>query len=121
MKNIRREVHEYPELAYEEFKTSSVIRCELDKLGVVYQWPVAKTGVVAKIGSGYPPFVALRADMDALPIQVKRKTCCKNFTLMHVLCYFKVLFCFLLYLLCFHVWNHGEFDKINYHRDFVES
>nr|AFK39723.1 unknown [Medicago truncatula] len=69
MKNIRREIHEYPELAYEEFKTSSVIRRELDKLGVVYQWPVAKTGVVAKVGSGFAPFVALRADMDALPIQ----------------------------------------------------
>ncbi|XP_004509887.1 IAA-amino acid hydrolase ILR1-like 6 [Cicer arietinum] len=69
MKSIRREIHEYPELAYEEFKTSSVIRRELDNLGVVYQWPVAKTGVVAKIGSGFPPFVAIRADMDALPIQ----------------------------------------------------
>ncbi|CAI9759050.1 unnamed protein product [Fraxinus pennsylvanica] len=69
MVNIRRAIHENPELGFEEFETSKIIRNELDKLDIPYKYPIAVTGVVGYIGTGKPPFVAIRADMDALAIQ----------------------------------------------------
>ncbi|KAF3447625.1 hypothetical protein FNV43_RR12812 [Rhamnella rubrinervis] len=69
LKRLRRRIHENPELAFEEFQTSQLIREELDRMEISYRFPMAKTGIRAWIGTGRPPFVAIRADMDALPIQ----------------------------------------------------
>ena len=70
LKSLRRTIHSNPELAFEEVETSKLIRDELDRMDITYNYPLAKTGIRAWIGTGSPPFVAIRADMDALPIQV---------------------------------------------------
>ena len=65
---LRRTIHRNPELQYEEVKTSQLVQSTLKELDVPFQANIAETGVVATIGSGEGPCVALRADMDALPI-----------------------------------------------------
>lgn len=65
----RRHLHQYPETAFEEYNTADFIKNKMDAFGVTYRDHVAKTGVVATIyGKNDGPTIAIRADMDALPI-----------------------------------------------------
>jgi amidohydrolase len=65
----RRKFHQNPELSNHENETGTFIAGYLRSLGLEVQYPVAKTGVVGLLKTGRPgPVVALRADMDALPI-----------------------------------------------------
>jgi amidohydrolase len=67
---IRRDIHAHPELGFEEVRTAGVVARELERLGISHQTGVGKTGVVGLIKGGRPgPVLAIRADMDALPIQ----------------------------------------------------
>ena len=65
----RRDFHQHPELSNREVRTSGVVADHLRSLGLAVQTGVAHTGVVAVLDSGKPgPVIALRADMDALPV-----------------------------------------------------
>ncbi len=65
----RRHLHEYPELSNREFETAKYVAKHLKSLGLEVQTGVAHTGVVAKLKGDKPgPLIALRADMDALPV-----------------------------------------------------
>ena len=65
----RRDIHQHPELGNNEFRTAQKIADHLRSLGIEVKTGVAKTGVVGLLKGGKPgPVVALRADMDALPV-----------------------------------------------------
>ncbi|MBA2418488.1 MAG: amidohydrolase [Nocardioidaceae bacterium] len=65
---LRRDLHAHPELAWQEERTTDVIAAWLDKAAVSYE-RLDSTGLVAEVGDGPGPLVALRADLDALPLQ----------------------------------------------------
>jgi len=66
----RHHFHEFPELSNREFNTAKYVADYLTSLGLEVETGVAKTGVVAVLDSGKPgPVVALRADMDGLPVK----------------------------------------------------
>ncbi|WP_414704692.1 amidohydrolase [Pseudohongiella sp.] len=66
----RRDFHQHPELGNREFRTSGIIAEHLEALGMEVKTGIAHTGVVGILRGGQPgPVVALRADMDALPVE----------------------------------------------------
>ena len=68
----RRDFHMHPEVGFHEFRTSEKVAEALANFGVNFKKGVGRTGVVADIGNG-SPIIAIRADMDALPLQEKNE------------------------------------------------
>lgn len=73
---IRRHLHANPELSFQEFETAAFVAAALDKLGIPYEQGIGGTGIVALIKgrNAEKKCIALRADMDALPITEENET-----------------------------------------------
>ncbi len=71
----RRYLHRHPELSFKEFNTAAFVKRSLDEMNIRWK-PIAGTGILAEITGGKPSdkVIALRADMDALPITEENKT-----------------------------------------------
>ena len=68
--SLRHTLHQNPEMGNQEFKTAALVAEQLKSLGLQVRTGVGKTGVVGVLKGGLPgPVVALRADMDALPVK----------------------------------------------------
>lgn len=80
VKGIRCHLHQHPELSFQEYKTADYIISWLEKLNIPYEKGIVKTGIVALIKGKHPEkkTIALRADIDALPIQEKNDVAYKS-------------------------------------------
>ena len=66
---LRRDIHQHPELSFQEFRTAALVADTLREIGgIEVKTEVGRTGVIGQIGSGDGPTLGIRADMDALPI-----------------------------------------------------
>ncbi|NTV01396.1 MAG: amidohydrolase [Chlorobiaceae bacterium] len=89
--NLRREIHRHPELSFQEFRTTAFIKEYLESIAIIPEPQLLETGVVAlirgtaPISSGTRRTVALRADIDALPVQEENAHgfCSQNSGCMH--------------------------------------
>ncbi|MCB0163976.1 MAG: amidohydrolase [Anaerolineae bacterium] len=69
MIRLRRDIHAHPELSFQEIRTAQLVADTLHEIGgITVKTGVGKTGVVGELSSGHGPTIAIRADMDALPI-----------------------------------------------------
>lgn len=75
---LRRDIHAHPELGFQEFRTSALVADTLTELGIDVKTGVGRTGVVGQMGTGSGPTIAIRADMDALPILQKSDAAYKS-------------------------------------------
>lgn len=68
MIRLRRDIHAHPELGFQEFRTAALVADTLREIGIDVQEKIGRTGVIGTLGNGDGPTIAIRADMDALPI-----------------------------------------------------
>ncbi|MFV0472037.1 MAG: M20 family metallopeptidase [Paludibacteraceae bacterium] len=73
VRDTYRYLHQHPELSFQEYNTSAFIKSELERMGITYRDKIADTGILGRIEGVNPQkrVVALRADIDALPIAEK--------------------------------------------------
>jgi len=65
---LRRDFHRHPELSFQEYRTAGIVADMLAEIGIEPMTGVGRTGVMGVLGPGTGPTIAIRADMDALPI-----------------------------------------------------